>query len=117
VRSRITHQLDLNALRERGHALADAGQIGELATRKFGVKLDAASRNELADVAAEREGGGLRAVETIIKETKRLIASGMTARDAVRRAVDRRAGHRPARRASTPPMPVQAEREGLRATA
>jgi len=117
VRSRIVHQLDLNALRERGQALADGEQVAELARIKFGVKLDAASREELASLAGESDGGGLRRVETILKETRRAIAAGMDIRDAVRRSIDKKAGTRPVRRPSTPAKAVPERQEAIRATA
>lgn len=43
VRSRITHRLDLNAVRERGSVLAGREDVVEIARRTQGIKLDAAS--------------------------------------------------------------------------
>ena len=98
VRSRITHRVDLNALRERGGELAGRQDVAEIARRNFGLKLDAASGIALAAIAGEADGGGLRRVDTILKDARRHAAAGMPTADAIHRAIDRTAGTRPVRR-------------------
>ena len=92
IRSRINHTLDLNAIRASGTALAGPEDIRELAKRKFELKLDAASCRDLAKVADADDEGGLRLVETIIRETRRLLDAGGDVHEAVRRSIDRKAG-------------------------
>jgi len=122
IRSRITHQLDLNAVRHAGHALAGRDDIQEVARRTFGIRLDAASADELARLACEETGGGLRRVDTLLKEIRRFIDAGMTPADATRRAIDRKVGPRQTRRPATTTTATTATtttktREAIRATA
>lgn len=112
VRSRITHELDL---RGRGRMLAGGEHVAELAQRKFNLKLDAGSREELASLAGEKDGGGLRLVETILKDARRLIVAGMMTREAIRRAIDKKRGTRTVRR-PTAATATQQPREAIRAT-
>jgi DNA transposition AAA+ family ATPase len=94
IRSRITHQLDLNIIREAGNALANDQDIQAIARTKFGMSLDAGASRDLAELADEPDEGGIRVIETILKEVRRLAANGMDVREAVRRSIERRAGKR-----------------------
>jgi hypothetical protein len=91
IRSRITHRLNLNVIRDTGNSINDAG-IRELAKRKFDLRLDAGAVAELQAVATLDNEGSLRLVETILKHVRRLATDSklsMIERRHIRASMDR----------------------------
>jgi len=73
IRSRISHTIDLA---DAGGAVIRPDDVRELASRKFGLKLDSAAARGLCDLASLDNEGSLRLVENTLKHVKRLATAG-----------------------------------------
>lgn len=128
IRSRITHQLNLNELRDSDDGMVGPDDVRELAERKLGVKLDGGAVRVLLNLARLDNEGGLRLVANVLKHARRVAAARKQDRidaDAIRFSIDRTVFARTrgrARRAEAtavppPPVPLPVEQPGRRSMA